>query len=234
MEIKVTNLTKKIKNKKILIDVNAIFKPGKHYGLLGNNGVGKTTLLKCIFNEYDYESGTITFDNQKMNEKNLSQIYYFPDNNDLQKHLSIYNLLRTQYLFNKQTLKGFEKKLNEENIYFLQKNLKKTLISSLSSGQQKLVSLLACKILNPKIIFFDEPTANLDLSNKQMIIDEIKKIANSDKTIIIITHLVEEFSNFFNEIIIIDQGTVKFQGPAKPNVKQQFLEAINYKGEVYE
>lgn len=230
MEIKIANLNKEINNKIILKNINIEFKAGKYYGFLGNNGTGKTTFLKCLFNEYIYQTGEIYLDNKKINTKDFNQMFYFPDNNDLPKNISVYSFLQTQYLFYKNTLKDFDKILSSKNVYFKSINLKKMIIGSLSSGQQKLVSLLSCKILEPKIIFFDEPTTNLDISNKQLIIDEIKKIDVKDKIIVIITHLVEEFQNIFDEIIILNDGKIAFQGRPANDLKKQFLEIVGYGG----
>lgn len=230
MKLKIINLTKKIRDKTILQNVNVVFESGKYYGFLGNNGAGKTTLLKCIFNEYIYQSGEIFIDDKKMTEKDLSKMYYFSDNTDLPKNLSIYDFLQTQYLFNKKTLNGFKEKVTEKNIYFKEKNIKKTIISSLSSGQQKLVSLLACNILDPKIIFFDEPTTNLDISNKQLILNEIKKIDISDKIVVVITHLVDEVKDLLDEIVILNQWSIVYKNSTKGiNIREKFLEVVDYK-----
>ncbi|ATZ16484.1 ABC-2 type transport system ATP-binding protein [Entomoplasma freundtii] len=229
MKLEIRNLTKSIKQKVILENINLAFETGKYYGFLGNNGAGKTTLLKCIFNEYEYQKGLITLDGQKIAANDFNKMYYFSDNNDLPKNISIYEFLQTQYLFNKGNLTCFDLCLLEKNDYFKNLDLKKTTIGSLSSGQQKMVSLLACKILDPQIIFFDEPTTNLDISNKELIINEIQKINISNKIIVIITHLVEEFSNLFDEIIILNNKSIAYQGSTTGDVKAKFLEIINHR-----
>lgn len=228
MILTIENLSKNFHSKKVLKEINIEFENGNCYGLLGNNGVGKTTLTKCIFNEYSF-SGKIYLDNQPLKGSTLQKMFYFGDNVDLPKELTMFSFLQVQYLLHCGKMKDFKKRLEQENTFFKKRNIKKTLVKNLSSGEQKLLSLLAYKMVDSKIVFFDEPTANLDISNKEFLLGEIKKIDKSDKIIVIITHLVEEIKYLIDQVVILEDSQIAYRGYLPSDqIKEKFLEVVRY------
>ncbi len=226
--IRINNLSKNIKNKVILKNINLTLKESKVYGLLGNNGVGKTTLIKCIFNEFKINEGKILVNDHQISFDDLKDMHYFPENVDLPKEMTVFDYLQIQYLLHKNNLDQFKEKINRESYLLKDINFKKTKINSLSSGQQKIVSIILCKILDPNIIFFDEPTANLDISNKNIVLNEIKNMKNQNKIIVIVTHLIKEVEHLLDEIIILNNQTIVLNKPVKDeNLEQLFLKTIN-------
>jgi ABC-2 type transport system ATP-binding protein len=114
-------------------------------------------------------------------------------------------------------------------------NFKKKKIKSLSSGQQKLVSLLCTMLIDCELIFFDEPTANLDFENKKFVLDYIKKQQNQNKIIVMVTHLVDEVQTILNNVLILDEGVIKCATAVKPgdNVKEIFEKNVTFKNEEF-
>ena len=126
----------------------------------------------------------------------------------------------------------FKSRTNEINDFINIKPLLKQKIVSLSAGQQKILSLYICFLLKPKVIFFDEPTANLDIENKNIILKAIEQLKTKDRLIVIITHLIEEVKELLDHVIIIDEGKIKYDqkfSSSKENLKQIFQNNVSVK-----
>jgi len=108
------------------------------------------------------------------------------------------------------------------NIFF--KKSKK--IKDFSAGERKILSTLMVLVLNPTVIFFDEPTANLDLKNKEIIVNMIRIMMDQNKIIVITTHLIDEVKELLTDLIILDQGKIKYtkQYSQKENIKSIFIQ----------
>lgn len=223
--LKLENIQKRFKQKIVLKDISLTFESGKIYGLLGNNGAGKTTLVKIIFQEYKFDGGTIKYNNQEIKEINYKDWYFFSENNELPKNIKVgnyINMIRNMTLLPKDV---FKTRISEINQFLDVRPWLKNKIGSLSAGQQKLLSLYVCLLLKPKIIFFDEPTANVDFANKEIILEVIKKLKNEETLIVVITHLIEEIKVLLDHVIIIDDGLIKYNqefSNKKENLKAIF------------
>jgi ABC-2 type transport system ATP-binding protein len=96
-------------------------------------------------------------------------------------------------------------------------------IKQFSAGERKILSALMILVLKPEVIFFDEPTANLDLKNKEIIINIIKLMKTDDRIIVITTHLIDEVKELLTDLIILDQGKITY---AEPYDQRQDLRVI--------
>lgn len=162
-------------------------------------------------------------------------MYYFVENGSLAQSITIYDLLQSEAFFRKISKETFNNKIQEFQTALPNINFKRKFIKDLSSGQQKLVSLFCAMLVDPEIIFLDEPTANLDLENKKYIINFIKKLKAEDKIIVLVTHLVEEIQESLDYVIVLDNG--KIQCNKKINNNQSalkiFEEHVKFKNESF-
>ncbi|AXK50865.1 ATP-binding cassette domain-containing protein [Spiroplasma alleghenense] len=208
--LEISNISKKFNQTHVLKDISFSLKSGQIYGLLGNNGAGKTTLTKIIFQEYLPNSGEIIYNSKSISISNYSEWYFFSENNELPKNVRVETYLILIKNLSKIQTKVYNQRIVEILKFLDIKPFFKKEISNLSAGQQKLLSLFVCFLIRPKVIFFDEPTANLDIKNKSLIIEAIKNFKNPDVTIVIITHLIEEVKDILDHILIMDQGKVVY------------------------
>ncbi|WP_027063025.1 ATP-binding cassette domain-containing protein [Mesoplasma seiffertii] len=208
--IKLKNISKKFKDQIVLRDINLEIKAGKIYGLLGNNGVGKTTLVKLIFNELTYDSGEIIY--LKNNEQTVidyQEWYYFLESANLPQEIKVKAYLEYIKNLNRISKKEFVSKYNEViRILDISKWLKLK-IEDLSAGQKKILLLFVCLILKPKVLFLDEPTANVDIQTKRMMIETIETLKKQGIIIVVITHLVDEVEHILDHIFILEDGAIK-------------------------
>lgn len=210
--LKIRNLNKKIKNKNIIDKLSLELDSGI-YGLLGPNGAGKTTLLRCITGVYSVPKKVISIDDKYISgtPEYLKQIGYLPQTFGLFKDMKVYDMM--MYLAGFKIKKESEAK--DEVLATLEKvklaDRKNDKVKTLSGGMVRRLGIAQALIGNPKIIIFDEPTASLDPGERvrfKRIISELEK----DKIVIISTHIVSDVENLCNKVLVLDKGTILFNG----------------------
>ncbi|CAH0387249.1 unnamed protein product [Bemisia tabaci] len=170
----------------VLGGITMSVQPGTIYGLLGPSGCGKTTLMNCIVGSNHIDSGTIQFSFSE--HKDLG---FMPQEISLHTYLSIKEVMIFYgYLFSMDDEKIRERaKLLSEMLDLppLHK-----MVSNLSGGQQRRVSLAVALLHDPKVLILDEPTVGLDPVLSSALWDRLQEMSQAGKTIIITTHYIEE------------------------------------------
>ncbi|MBR3914981.1 MAG: ABC transporter ATP-binding protein, partial [Bacteroidales bacterium] len=193
------------KNAAVFKNISLNFKEGNVYGLLGENGVGKTTLLKLICGLQQANAGSCTVDEFIPSERNpyfLQNIFFLPE----------------EVITDDTTPEKFVKKLGVfypryDHEYFL--NLMNELevdatkkFDALSYGQKK-KALLACALsLRTDYLLLDEPTNGLDIPSKALFRKVILQHCTDETTVIISTHQVKDVENLIDPIVILDHDEV--------------------------
>lgn len=210
--LEINNMTKKFGKKTVLNDISFTFENGI-YGLLGPNGSGKTTIMRCITGLYKTPKNTIVYkdENEKENANFFSEIGYLPQSFGMFKEITVKEMLE---LF--ANLKEIPKKENEEEILRVLQmvNLSNeidTKIGNLSGGMVRRVGIAQALLGDPKIMIFDEPTVGLDPEERLRFKNIISKLSK-DKIIIISTHIVEDVEAICNKIIIMNKGNILVSG----------------------
>ena len=207
--ITINNLDFSYKNVAVFKHISLEFKKGNIYGLLGENGVGNTTMLKIISGLQFPKNGTCVVDDFIPSERNpyfLQNIFYLPEeviteDTTPEKFINKIGVFYPRY----------------DHAYFL--NLMKELevdpsrkFNAMSYGQKK-KSLLACALsLRTDYLLLDEPTNGLDIPSKalfrKVILQHSTDADNNIPTIIISTHQVKDVENLIDPIVILDHEEV--------------------------
>lgn len=213
MEIKLTNVNKEYKGLKALNNINLTIKTPAMIGILGPNGAGKSTLMKILVGQTLQSSGEVTVDGKKLS-KNLKylkeRLGYLPQEFGLYDELTV-----EQFLDYLALLKGIKKDRKEAiNKCIENTNLQKkrsTKIKTLSGGQKQRVGIAAAFLNDPQLVIVDEPTVGLDPEERIKYRNLFSK--GSDKKIIILsTHIVEDIESICNQLIVLKDGQIIFNG----------------------
>ncbi|MDN5341291.1 ATP-binding cassette domain-containing protein [Oceanotoga sp. DSM 15011] len=202
--------------KNILNDLNYTFERGKTYSVLGNNGVGKSTLAKIIMGlngYYKNHKGEIILNNEditdlKIDERARKGITMAWQEPARFKGMSVIDYLKLGNK-NQLTMNDMIKYLNLVglNEKYLNRNVDKTL----SGGERKRIELASIVILKPEIVILDEPDSGIDMMSNSMIDSILKELKNNNSTVITITHR-EEISLLSDKAILLCNGMIRNEG----------------------
>ncbi|MFX1476707.1 MAG: ABC transporter ATP-binding protein [Promethearchaeota archaeon] len=198
---------------------------GTTYGLLGPNGAGKTTTVRMLNAIISPTNGTAFVGDYNIltQTKDVKTICGFlPESPGLYSKLTAKEFLEfigELYYLPKATISN---RIDELLDIFDLEGRENDLLEGYSRGMKQKVCLCAALIQDPKIIFLDEPTSNLDPAAARMVKDLISELAKkADKTIFICTHLLDAAEELCDIIGIIDKGTLKLQGDPQEIIKSQ-------------
>lgn len=193
----ISNITKSFKNKQILKGVDLVVNKGDIIGLLGLNGEGKSTLIKIILGILSQDSGEV-----KRNFEIKSDVGVMLQEISMPEKMKVYEWLDMVKRFSTNS-KSVESVLDSVNL----RTVKNKYCDSLSGGQQRRVQFATAIINNPKVLILDEPTVGMDVVSKKAFWETLNTFSFSkDLTIILISHDMEEVSEFCNRVLILSKG----------------------------
>ncbi len=194
MQIVCKNLSVGYNNTPLHTDINFVIPSGSYTLVVGENGVGKSTLIKTILGLLPPIDGKIMIGN---NSKN-ADIGYLPQQTAVQKDFpaSVYEVVKSGFI-KKIGFRPFYTKAEKKiAINMLEKlgisEIKKRSYSELSGGQQQRVLLARALCATDKILLLDEPTAGLDIASTKEFYKIIKELNQEGTTIVMITHSLHE------------------------------------------
>lgn len=175
------------------------------YGLLGENGVGKTTLIHLICGLLFPWKGECKIDNCNSAQRSpelLSHYFFLPEEMQMPTE-SIYQFAAHHSVFYPHfNRKEFEQNLEELHIDGKQK------LSAVSYGQQKKAMLAYALALHTPLTLLDEPTNGLDITSRQALKRIISRSVDDESTLLISTHQAHDFENLLDHLIILDEGEI--------------------------
>jgi ABC-2 type transport system ATP-binding protein len=204
--LEVENLVKNYGDVQAVRGVSFSVQEGEVFGLLGPNGAGKTTTVEILEGLRDLDSGRVRvcgFDPQANADELKHEIGAALQSTALPDKMRVMEALRLFASFYKrrrdpeELLKrfGLEEKRN-------------TFYSKLSGGQKQRLALAMALLNDPRVLFFDEPTAGLDPQVRREIYDIIEELRRDKKTILMTTHYIEEAERLCDRVAIVDHGKV--------------------------
>ncbi|MCT2534406.1 ABC transporter ATP-binding protein [Aquibacillus koreensis] len=209
MKIEVNNLTKLYKGKKALDQLSFSLDEPKIYGLLGRNGAGKTTFMQILAGLLLPTSGSLLvdgeapFDKQRLTES----MCLIKEGDNFKKDLKIKNVLTIASMFYPTWDQELARQLLEE--FSLQENMK---VKGLSKGMESALGIIVGLASKAPITMFDEPYIGLDASARSRFYELLVESYQKEKrTIIFSTHLIDEVSLLFEEVLIFDDGKLIVQ-----------------------
>ena len=203
--IKINNLGFSYAENVVLKDITMTLEEGHIYGLLGENGVGKTTLLTLLSGLKKPKAGKIEIDGKAPFDRQpslLTDIYYLSD------EVAESNMKAVDYAKNYGRFwEGFDFEKFMEIMKILENDPQQKM-NQMSFGQLKKAHIAFALACNTKYLFMDEPTNGLDIPSKAQFRKALLKYTREEATVLISTHQVRDLENVIDPIIILDKQQV--------------------------
>lgn len=210
--IQVTNLTKKYGTAQVLNIENLEIPTGQSFGLVGNNGAGKTTFFNTLLDLIRPTTGAITNNEVVVNK---SEDWKTFTGSFIDESFLIGYLTPQEYFDFVGDLRGMNKAdvasyLSQFEEFFNGEILgKKKYLRDLSKGNQKKAGIVAAMMGNPQVVILDEPFANLDPTTQIRLKNLIKKLTeNKEVTVLISSHDLSHVTDVCERIVVLDKGDV--------------------------
>lgn len=218
------------KSRIVLKNMNLNIEEHKVAGFLGLNGAGKSTLIQLIIGLLKLTEGSIEIGNldAKKHPKEIKKLIgYVPQDLAIIENLSAYQ--NVKFFGSLYGLKG--KELEERVEYalrFVQLSDRAREKPSKFSGGMKRRLNIACGIVhNPPLIIMDEPTVGVDPQSRNSILESINKLKQQGKTVIYVSHYMEEIESICDQIVIMNKGEVVYSGDLDQLKRQHAHEQLN-------
>ncbi len=218
------------KNEPIFRDVNFTIDDNSVVAVLGKNGVGKTTMLKCIMGIYEWDQGHLEVDGVKMpNINSLKKVAYVPQAHNITFSYSVLEFVvmgRTRYMGrlaipSKRDIECAEQALEQMRL----QDLKDKPVTKLSGGQLQLVYIARALATNPELIILDEPESHLDFHNQFHVLELLEELKEENKmSLLINTHYPEHAMRMADQVLFLGGGSTYTFGNTKEILTEENIE----------
>lgn len=189
--------------KTVLKDISFSVPAGKIVGLLGQNGTGKTTLIKLANDLLTPTSGEVLVDGEPVGATSKQKISYLPERTYLDKTMRIRDAV--------QQFSEFYTDFDQSKTWKLLEDLQldpDTKITKMSKGMQEKLQLALVMSRKAKLYILDEPLGGIDPATRDYILDTILTNFESGASMLISTHLIADVERILDHVIMINQGKI--------------------------
>lgn len=204
----------------VLHGVNLEVAQGEVVGLLGRNGVGKSTTLKTVMGLVPCRRGSITFEGHDLRQRKPYHIPrlgigYVPEDRRIFPRLTVFENLRTGFDRSDVSPVRVEELLEKAYTSFPRlKERPRQLAGTLSGGEQQMLAIARAMMLDPKIILLDEPTEGLMPRLVGQIREIIEVLRTARVAILLVEQNVPMTLAASNRVYLMERGTIQYQAPA--------------------
>jgi len=217
MKIHIERLNKTFGERKIIDNLSYTFEDNRFYGICGESGCGKTTLLNVLSLILEADKGSLVFyDGVNYLEKNDAEKRNFRLEN-IGYVFQSFNLFNDDTVYNNVSLvldsiSNFSKDMRKRKVFETLKmlgvdNLAYKFIRDLSGGEKQRVAIARALVNNPDVIFADEPTGSVDTVNSELIFDSLNKIS-ANCMVICVTHDIDLAMKYCDDVLILKDSVL--------------------------
>lgn len=233
-KVKVENLSFSYGNREILRDISLDAGEGEFLSILGSNGVGKSTLFRCILGLLSGYKGRVIIDGddiKTLSIKELAQrVAYIPQSCSPAFNYSVEDIVLMGTTAGMHALscpKESEMRLVDGALEKLGiEDLRLRCFHLLSGGEKQLVVIARALAQNARILMLDEPSAALDFGNQMLVMKQIRALADEGYTVIQTTHNPEHAYQFSDKILALKDGKVLVSGAPKDIMKEDIISSL--------
>jgi len=227
------NISKSYDKNDVLENIELEIKAGELFGIIGPNGIGKTTLLNILMNRINYDGEVIinSLPNYKFIEQQRDQILYAKDQPILYDYLTGLEFIRFILDMRKIQFSIVKKRVEILFDLFDMVDFQNHLIRDYSLGMKRKIYLISILVQKPKILILDEPVSGLDSKSIIILKRILQSLANEGAIIIFSTHVLDLISNLCHRIgVLYDKHLTVFDNIInleKNELEQIYLNHIN-------
>ena len=234
MSIEVRNLSFSYGDRQVLFDISFSVGKGEFLSILGPNGVGKSTLFRCVLGLLSGYTGQVLVDGIDSRSFSVREaakhIAYLPQSSHPIFNYSVFDIVLMGRTSGLSTFRSPGQADKERCLWALEKvgipHLSQRCFHRLSGGEQQLVLIARALVQKAPILMLDEPTAKLDFGNQLLVLEKAKSLAREGYTVIQTTHHPEQSYMYSDRILALRKGRVLTEGTPKDVLTEETIRAL--------
>jgi heme exporter protein A len=226
MEIR--GIKKYFHSRPALNGIDLSIREGESITIFGPNGAGKTTLIKILSGIMSPGEGEISFNGNSSESDIKRHIFYLGHKNSLYNSLTVSENMdfMNRLFFRSNGAQRIETVLREHGLW----ERRNDPVNELSQGLKRRVAIARGFITDPKILIMDEPFTGLDFKWRWSVLEKIKELKESGKSLVFATHLLEEGYELADRIVVLNKGRLVFIKEKQETDINEILDVFNSLG----
>ena len=232
--LQIKNLSKSFAKNKVLDGINLTVKKGSVMGLMGENGAGKSTMMKCLFGIYAKDEGQIILDDHPVDFKNPKEALesgvamVHQELNQCLDRTVVDNLFLGRYP-KKFGVVDEQRMLSESSKLFASLNMNVnpgTVMRTMSVSQRQMVEIAKAVSYNARIIVLDEPTSSLTEPEVKKLFSIVNSLKEKGVSFVYISHKMDEIFEVCDEVSVLRDGNMVFTSPIRDTDMDKLISAM--------
>ena len=215
-------------------DVSFSIPSGKLVGLIGHNGCGKTTMMRCINRMHDFQEGDIRIDGESVKGKTVNEIAKKVANVPAELRNSFgLTVYETVMLGRYPYLKNLWWETDEDETIVMDTmkkfgvhHLMNKQLNMLSSGERQRVLIAKAYVQEPRLMLVDEPTSHLDMKYKLNVMEYLRAMVKKDMTVLVAEHDISLMARYCDLCVIMKKGELVAVGDPKKIITEELIEDV--------
>ena len=232
--LSIRKLNMEFGDRHVLKNIDLDLKSGLMVGLIGPNGCGKSTMMKCISKIYSMTSGSIFVDGSDIHKMKASEVAKLVSNVPAESGQTYGMNVMDMVMLGRYPFvdKIWWETPEDEKIVrtalktFGIDHLRKKQLSTLSSGERQRALIAKAYVQQPKLMLVDEPTSHLDIKYKLEVMEYLQSMARSNMTVIVAEHDISLMARYCDICVIMKAGEIKTIGDPKTVITEELMEEV--------
>ena len=232
--LRVENLCMDFADHKAVRDVSYTLSKGLLVGLIGPNGCGKSTMMKCISRVHEMTSGRIFVDGQDISSLNPAEVSKLVANVPAEAGQTFGMTVMDMVMLGRYPFvdrlwwetEEDERIVREALTTFGIDHLRRKKLSMLSSGERQRALVAKAYVQQPKLMLVDEPTSHLDMKYKLDVMEYLRDMARSDMTVLVAEHDISLMARYCDMCIIMKAGRIVTIGDPKEVITEELIRTV--------
>ncbi len=233
--LSIRGMSKSFGRNRVLNHINLDVKRGTVMGLMGENGAGKSTMMKCLFGTYQKDEGTIIMDGKEINfsgpkdalENGIAMVHQ--ELNQCLERNVIDNLFLGRYPTNAFGVVDEGRMKKEANELFRKLGMTVNLtqpMRNMSISQRQMCEIAKAISYNSKVIVLDEPTSSLNVTEVERLFEMMRMLRDQGIALIYISHKMDEIFNICDEVSVLRDGNLVMTKSTKETNMNELIAAM--------